>query len=103
MYRTLYFHHSNSRCLAFYKFVKGMTKLLLELINKYRQEFLLEKLFDYSMNFKMKAMSNASAHFHGDVDQTSLVLTEGKLRLDTFDMEGILECEGTNHSLHGLC
>ena len=55
------------------------------------------------MNFKMKAMSNASAHFHGDVDQTSLVLTEGKLRLDTFDMEGILECEGKNHSLHGLC
>ena len=47
----------------------------------------------------MKGMSTASAYFHGDVYDTSLVLTEGKLRLDTFDMEGILECEGTNHSL----
>ena len=98
MCRTLCIHHSNG-CLEFHKFVKGMTKLLLELFDKYRQEFPLEKLFDYSTSFKMKGMPNASAHFHGYVNHTSLVLTEGKMRLDTIDMEGVLECEGTNHSL----
>lgn len=97
--RTFCIHHSNGHHLPFYTFVKGMTKMLLELIDKYRQEFPLEKLFKYSTSFKMKGMSNDSAHFYGYVDQTSLVLTKGKLRLDTFDMEGILECEGMNHSL----